>query len=140
MVELSTGYALREGADPAAAHAFLVDSYWNRGISRDQVALALDHSVSVSVWQAGAQVGMARVVSDRVTIAYLNDVYVLEAHRGRGLAAALIANLRARPEFSEVGRWLLFTKDAQGFYAGYGWREYPWPERTMIIDPKVFPE
>ena len=37
----------------------------------------------------GAQVGFARVITDYATFAYLCDVYVLDAHRGRGLGAWL---------------------------------------------------
>ena len=140
MDKLPSGYTLQECADVDAAQAFLAASYWNKGISREAMQLALDNSVAVSVWTEGVQVGMARVVSDRVTIAYINDVYVLEGHRGQGLASAMIAYLRTRPAFAGVGRWLLFTKDAQPFYTGLGWREYPWPERTMIVDDKVFPQ
>ena len=140
MVELPVGYELRDGADAAAAHAFLVDAYWSKGITLAQVARSLDHSLAVSLWNEGAQVAMARVVSDRVTIAYLNDVYVLPDHRGLGLARLLVEHILQRPEFAGVGRWLLFTKDAQHVYAASGFRQYPWPERTMIIDPKVFPQ
>ena len=140
MSALPAGYELRDGADALAAQAFLVDSYWNKGISVEAVQSSINNSMVVSAWFGERQVGMARVVSDRVTIAYLNDVYVLPGHRGRGVAAAMIATLRAREEFAEVGRWLLFTKDSQSFYARQGWRAYPWPERTMIIDDKVFPQ
>ena len=140
MTGLPPGYTLRDGADAAAAQTFLVDSYWNKGVGVDEVALSLAHSLAVSVWHDGGQVGMARVVSDRVTIAYLNDVYVLDAHRGKGLARAMVQYLRALDVLQGVGRWLLFTKDAQDLYAQLGWREYPWPERTMIVDHKVFPQ
>ena len=140
MSALPEGYSLQYGADAVAAQAFLTHSYWNKGATREQVKRSLEHSTAVSVWFDGEQVGMARVVSDRFTIAYLNDVYVLPQHRGKGLARAMIERLRADPAFADVGRWLLFTKDAQEFYAAAGWREYPWPQRTMIIDSKVFPE
>jgi hypothetical protein len=36
----------------------------------------------------GEQPGFARVVSDRALFAYLGDVFVLDAHRGRGLEPA----------------------------------------------------
>ena len=140
MDNLPTGYELREGADARAAQTFLVDSYWNKGITPDEIALALAHSFAISIWHAGQQVGMARVVSDRVTIAYLNDVYVLKQHRGKGLATAMIEYVRSRPEFEGVGRWLLFTKDAQPLYRALGWQEYLWPSRTMIVDHTVFPK
>ena len=138
-MSLPPGYSLRDGADAVAAQSFLANSYWNKGISIDQVQLALENSTAVSVWADNQQVAMARVVSDLITIAYLNDVYVLPEHQGRGLATAMLDRLRNLPQFAKVGRWLLFTKDAQPFYSKQGWREYPWPTRTMIIDHKVFP-
>ena len=138
MAEIAEGYTLRDDADARAAHAFLERAYWSVGITLAEVETALSHSLVVSAWHDGVQVGMARVVSDRVSIAYVNDVYVLPAHVGRGLAGAMLEHLRNLPELAGVGRWLLFTKDAQALYAAHGWREYPWPDRTMIIDPKVF--
>lgn len=81
---------------------------------------------------------MARVLTDYVTFAYVNDVYVLPEHSGQGLAKVLLGHLRAHPDLQEIGRWALFTKDAQSLYAQFGWKQYPWPERMMIIDPKVF--
>ena len=144
---LPAGYSLREGAD-AAAHAFLTSSYWASGITHDTVARSLSASLAVSIWQVGAQVGgqvggqvaMARVISDYATFAYVNDVYVLDAHRGHGLGKAMIGWLRAHPRLQGLARWALYTKDAQGLYAQFGWREYPYPDRMMIIDPVIFPE
>ena len=140
MVELPEGYEWRDGADAAEAHAFLTTSYWNEGISLDLVSRAIGNSHVISIWHGDRQIAMARLITDRVTIAYLNDVYVLPPHRGKGLAGAMIERLRADARFAEVGRWLLFTKDAQAFYEAHGWKRYPWPERTMLIDRKVFQE
>ena len=81
---------------------------------------------------------MARVLTDHVTFAYLHDVYVLPEHGGLGIAKFMLRQLLDRPDLQGVGRWALFTKDAQSLYAQFGWRQYPWPERMMIIDPKVF--
>ncbi|HEX2903671.1 MAG TPA: GNAT family N-acetyltransferase [Jatrophihabitans sp.] len=65
----------------------------------------------------GAQVGFARVVSDGVALAYLADVFVLPAHRGRGLGHGLVDFALAH---GPSWRWLLHTKDAHGLYAGHG--------------------
>ena len=139
MIALPSGYEFSEEADCVAAHAFLTESYWAKGISLDDVRRAFAASFLVSVWFGGSQVGMARVVSDYVTFAYLNDVYVLPSHSGKGIAKAMLAYLRNHPRFREIHRWALFTKDAQSLYEGAGWKQYPWPERMMIIDPKMFP-
>ena len=140
MTALPAGYELRVGraaADIDAAHAFLTQSYWAKGISREQVAAAMAHSLCVTVWVDGAQVGMARVISDTATFAYLADVYVLEPHRRQGLVGAMLARLEALPELARIRRWLLFTQDAQTLYARHGWSPYPYPERVMV---RNFPE
>ena len=36
------------------------------------------------------QIGLARLITDYVTIAYLTDVYVLEEHQGKGLGTWLL--------------------------------------------------
>ena len=133
------GHRLRVDADPVAAHRFLTGSYWAKGIALDTVDKAIANSIVVSIWKDDVQVAMARVVSDRATFAYVQDVYVLDDHRGQGLSKVMMARVLAHPELQNIGRWALFTKDAQGLYEQFGWRQYPWPERMMIIDAKCFP-
>jgi GNAT superfamily N-acetyltransferase len=74
---------------------------------------------------------MARVVTDRATFAYLADVHVLEAHRGQGLAAAMLAWLHAHPELQGLRRWLLNTRDSHSLYSGLGWSPLAKPDRVM---------
>jgi GNAT superfamily N-acetyltransferase len=136
---LPPNYEIRDGADADAAHAFLTHSYWAKGRTLDVVRASFEASLQMSVWHGEEQVAMARIISDFTTFAYVNDVYVLEAHRGLGISKALIAAVLAHPKLANIERWALFTKDAQGLYAQFGWRQYPWPERMMIIDPVVFP-
>ncbi len=65
------------------------------------------------------------MVTDHVTIAFLADVFVLEAHRGRGLGLWLARTLCGLPELSRVRRFLLGTRDAHGLYAKIGFAEPP---------------
>jgi GNAT superfamily N-acetyltransferase len=134
MSTLPPGYELSERIDPIAAHAYLARSYWSPGIPLATVERAIGNSICVAVVHAGEQVAMARVVSDRATFAYLADVYVLEAHRGRGLSHAMLEWLDEHPELQGLRRWALFTQDAQALYAGHGWSVYPHPERMMTRD------
>lgn len=117
--------------DPVAAHGYLTRSYWSANIPLETVAKALANSLCVAVFHAGAQIGLARVVTDRATFAYLADVYVLEEHRGQGLAQAMVGWLQAHPELQGLRRWLLMTLDAQGVYAKLGWQPLAHPERAM---------
>jgi GNAT superfamily N-acetyltransferase len=105
-----------------AIHGFLTESYWATDISRTVVERAIAGSLCIGVFASGGeQVGFARVVTDRATFAYLADVYVLEAHRGHGLAARMVTALHDHPELQGLRRWMLATSDAHGLYASLGW-------------------
>jgi predicted GNAT family acetyltransferase len=115
-------------------HGYLTRSYWAQGISRDLVERAVINSICAGAFAGDAQIGFARVVSDRATFAYLADVFVLEDHRGRGTARAMLAALDAHPALQGLRRWVLFTRDMQPVYAKQGWTPYPHPERLMVRD------
>jgi len=137
MTALPEGYTfVAEPAriDVVAAHAYLTRSYWAERIPLDTVRRAIAHSLCVAIVHEGAQVAMARVVTDRATFAYLADVYVLEEHRAKGLSHAMVEWLLAHPDLQGLRRWSLFTRDAQGLYAQHGFREYPHPDRVMVRD------
>ena len=79
----------------------------------------------------GTQCGFARAVTDRATYAYLADVFVAEAQRGRGLGVWFVERILAHPELQSVG-WTLQTTDAHGLYAKFGFAPPPHPERLMF--------
>ncbi|HEX6912953.1 MAG TPA: GNAT family N-acetyltransferase [Longimicrobium sp.] len=137
--------ALRLSTDAAemdvdAIHAYLsAASYWARGIPRETVARAVRNSLCFGVFDGGAQVAFARVVTDRATFAYLADVYVLEAYRGRGLSKRMMESVDAHPELQGLRRWSLVTRDAHGLYEQFGWRPVDRPERYMErTDPDLY--
>jgi GNAT superfamily N-acetyltransferase len=109
-----------ERLDVSAIHAFLERSYWAAGIPRHVVERSLAHSLCFGAYHGAEQVGLARVVTDRATFAYLCDVYVLEAHRGHGLGRQLVAQALAHPDLHGVRGILLATNDAHGLYAKLG--------------------
>ena len=108
--------------DAAAAHAYLRGSYWSEGVSLQIVERAIAGSICAAALEGGRQVGFARAVTDRATFAYLCDVYVLDSHRGRGLARRLVETLLAHPELQGLRRWALVTRDAHGLYAKLGFQ------------------
>ena len=63
-------------------------------------------------------VGFARAISDGGS-AYLADVYVLPAHRGRGLGKAIVAMMIEEGPGAGF-RWMLHTSDAYGLYRQFG--------------------
>ena len=122
--------------DLDAVHAFLSGSYWAQGIPRALVAKAISGSLCFGVFneQDEAQVGFARVVTDRATFAYLCDVYVLEEHRGRGLAAWLMEAIVSHPDLQCLRRFVLATRDAHGLYEKFGFVPLARPEIFMEIN------
>ena len=150
-LRLAGGEALEAGGgayeistDPArldldVIHGFLTESYWARGIPRETVARSLRGSLCFGVYHAGAQVAFARAITDRATFAYLADVFVLPAHRGRGVGKRLIAAIKAHPELQGQRRWLLGTRDAHGLYRQFGFAPPADPSLWMEIhDPSAY--
>jgi N-acetylglutamate synthase-like GNAT family acetyltransferase len=117
--------------DLAAIHAFLTTSYWSRGISRALVERAIANSICFGALHNGEQVGFARVITDRATFAYLADVYVVESHRGRGLAQQIMTAITQHADLQGLRRMMLVTRDAHGLYAKYGFTALEVPERVM---------
>lgn len=108
--------------DVERIHRYLAEeSYWARGIPRDVVARSIAHSLCFGVFDGERQVALARVITDRATYAYLCDVYVLEAYRGRGVGHWMLEAIDAHPELQGLRRWSLLTRDAHGLYAAHGW-------------------
>jgi GNAT superfamily N-acetyltransferase len=123
---------LRERLDVTAIHHYLsTESYWCPGVPFETVAMAISNSLNFGLYHDGKQVGLARVVSDFATVAYLGDVYVLPEHRGQGLSKWLMATIIAHPNLQGLRRWILLTRDAHDLYAQYGWQPLASPERWM---------
>jgi GNAT superfamily N-acetyltransferase len=125
--------------DAGVVHAFVTRSYWGRGVSREVVERSIAHSLCFGVYHGDEQIGFARVITDYATIAYVADVFVLEAHRGRKLSVWLMETIRAHPELQGMRVWRLATKDAHSLYEKVGFTALGHPERMMeIIDPLVY--
>ena len=117
--------------DLDVVHGFLTASYWARGIPRDVVRRSIEHSMCFGLYHEGRQIGFARVITDRATFAYLGDVFVLDAWRGRGLAGWLLDVIQAHPELQGLRRWVLLTRDAHALYRKSGWTALAVPDRYM---------
>ncbi len=117
--------------DVDAIHAFLTRSYWCEGIPREIVERAVRNSLCFGLFDNAGQVGLARVVTDYTTFAYLCDVYVLESHRGRGLGKWLIECVMAHPQLQGLRRFSLATRDAHALYAQFGFQPLAKPEAFM---------
>ncbi len=105
----------------------------------DTVNRSIDGSLCFSLLEGATQIGFARVVSDRATIAYLGDVFVLPEFRGRALGKWLMECVLAHPELQGLRRWILLTRDAHGLYEQLGFKPLSRPERYMELhNPDVY--
>jgi GNAT superfamily N-acetyltransferase len=112
-------------------HEFLRQSYWAKDISRTRVQQSIAHSLCFGLYLDDRQIGFARVVTDYTAIAYLADVFVLEAYRRRGLGKQLVQFVLKYPELKTVRKWLLATADAHGLYQQLGFEPIAAPEMYL---------
>jgi len=125
--------------DVGAIHTYLKDSYWARGIPRQVVERSLRNSLGFGVYDGDALVGFARVVTDLATFAYIGDVFVLEAYRGRGLSKWLMECMVEHPDLKDLRRWHLATRDAHGLYAKFGFAEPPTGKHMERVRQNPYP-
>ncbi|HSP14587.1 MAG TPA: GNAT family N-acetyltransferase [Thermoanaerobaculia bacterium] len=118
-------------------HEFLSnDSYWAKNVPRELVERSIANSLCFGAYQGRQQVGFARVISDLAVFAYVADVFVIPAHRGRGVSKLIMQAIREHPDLQVLRRWHLLTRDAHDLYRQYGFRDLENPARHMEIAVK----
>ncbi|KAF1941723.1 hypothetical protein EJ02DRAFT_193881 [Clathrospora elynae] len=80
--------------------AFATDAmFWAKPLPSDEaLKTMLDNSLTLGIYEISEvtkiAIGMARMITDYTTLAYLTDVYLLPAHQGQGLGKWVIACCR----------------------------------------------
>lgn len=119
-----------ERIDRDVVCAHLATEYWSSHRTREEQERLLDVSARVigAYAPGGELVGFCRIVSDGGAVAWLGDVFVLPAHRGRGLGEAMVREAVEHPAYRELA-WYLGTRDAHELYGRFGFTtDHP---RTM---------
>ena len=99
--------------------------------SREQAARAFAHQLySVAAYDGGRLVGIARLLGDAAIFYYINDVWVLPSHRGRGIGRHMVNRLvQYAAETSLPGTTISVCLQAaagkEGFYEKLGFRRRP---------------
>lgn len=115
-------------------HAFLrVDAYWSRGIPRDGVERVIAGSLCFGAYLDAGLVGFARLVADHAAFAYRCDVFVPNAHRGKGDGRALIDRVFAQDAVRALRRVARVTSDAHALYRPAGFTALAHPPRWMEL-------
>jgi ribosomal protein S18 acetylase RimI-like enzyme len=96
---------------------------FDNGRSPEALRLAFERSQHVAFARdGGTVVGMARLLSDGVSNAYLLDVWTASSHRRRGIASDMIRALAERVPGHHIG---LQTDDSKELYLKLGFRSQP---------------
>ena len=124
----------RDEMDRERIHLWLsTEAYWALGRTRSAQDAAIDASINFGMFEVvtGRQVAYARLVTDSVTFAWLCDVFVDPAVRGRGVGVALIENVGAALDALNLRRVALATSTAHGLYAKFGFEVLASPGHWM---------
>ncbi len=144
---MNTNLEVRRGSllistDPALLDVdtvceFLSRSYWASERPRQRIERSLQHSLVFGVYDGERQIGVARLVTDYTTFAWLCDVFIDEEYRGRGIGKWLMETILAHPELQDLKRFLLVTADAHGLYSQYGFTPLANPQGWMELSPSA---
>jgi GNAT superfamily N-acetyltransferase len=118
--------------DLNAITAMLSRAYWAEGRAPEEIDRSLQYSLTFGLYHGSTQVGLARVVSDFTTFAWLCDVFILEDYRGQGLGKWLLETVHGHPQLGRTQRWILATRDAHELYKQFGWVPLSPPDRWMM--------
>lgn len=110
---------------------FLKDVYWAAGRTLEEVQTTIDHSFCFGIYWNEEQIGFARVITDYVVFAYLMDVFIIEAHRGKGYSSVLLEKMMNEPQLQQVKIWRLATSDAHFLYKKFGFAALATPDKMM---------
>lgn len=107
------------------------ESYWAVGQPYEVMARSLQHSLALGLYSPeDVLVGFARLVTDRATFAWLCDVFVDTAYRGRGLGTFLVEAATGHPDVVGV-RQVLMAQPGRSLYRRLGFDDLVDPERWL---------
>ena len=110
---------------------FLKRSYWANERKRETIIKSIENSICFSLFDGNEQIGIARVITDGATFAYLCDVFIDERYRGKQLGSWLLQCIVEHPDIAGVRRFCLVTRDAHEFYKPFGFTPVSEPEKYM---------
>lgn len=124
-----------EAIDFDSVTSLLQTAYWSIGTTKEDVMLAARNSTLVvgAFSEDGKQVGYARVLSDKVRLAYIMDVIVADEFRHHGIASDMMRFMLEHPCFSNIAHWMLATKDAHPLYRHFGFDGLKYPNIMMEL-------
>lgn len=113
-----------------------VPSRYSTGLPPERLPIVVENSLCFSVFYQGNQIGFARVITDYSEFASLWDLFIDDAHRGKGVGQALLKYIFEHPRLRGVFRWFLMTEDAHGLYQKFDFKTEVYnPYIMMKVNP-----
>lgn len=128
MIEISTD---KNKLQIEVIHEFLTTTYWAKGRTIEAVKIAIENSLCFGVYINNQQIGFGRIATDYVVFAYIMDVFILPAHRGKGYSKELMKAIHKEPKLQSCKVWMLKTADAHLLYQQFGYTTLSHPEKMM---------
>ena len=123
--------------DVGRVHHLLAEhAYWAEGRTLEAQRAIVDASRNYGLYTRpdGEQIAYARAVTDGVTFAWLADVIVDPAHRGRRLGAALVDRILEDLDPMGLKRIVLKASEAgRPLYERAGWTPLEGPDDWMEL-------
>jgi len=119
-------------------HQYLSEeSYWSQGIPLETVEKSITNSLNFGIFHETQQIGFARLITDKTTMAYLCDVFIIKDFQKKGLSSWLMETIMNYPELQGLKLWILVTSSADWLYEKHGFYKLEKPELYMEKRNKI---
>lgn len=102
-----------------AVFGLLSKTYWAKDRPIEKIEASIENSLCWGLFHNHRQIGLARIVTDNVSVYYLCDVVIDKEYRKKGLGSFMLKNILRNFENQNM-KGLLVTRDAQEFYKKFG--------------------
>lgn len=127
-----------EKLDMQMIHQYLSEeSYWAQHIPLHMVEKSIENSLNFGIFHETKQIGFARLITDKTTMAYLCDVFIIEAYQKKGVSSWLMETIMNHAELQGLRLWFLLTSSAAWLYEKHGFTPPIQPELYMEKRTKI---
>ncbi len=112
----------KERIDRDRVVQLIQNTYWAENRSREVIEKSIENSLCFSLFHKDLLIGFGRAVTDQCVYALLLDIVIDEPYRKAGLGKKLVHFMTTHPKVADASQ-VLWTKDAQSFYALFGFKE-----------------
>ena len=116
-------------------HSEIGSTYWGLDRTLEETLKTIKACICFGLYdRTHSQIGYTRLLTDRVTFAYLMDVIIFDPHKGKGLGKALVGHILDSREVRDIKTVALKTLDAHGLYESFGFKPIGASDIWMAID------